>query len=68
MILNKRVSTTIRALRLSNISHRYAQQQKKIHLLNLSEECSALLHKADHIVEIRVLEGLDHHIADDRLA
>lgn len=53
---------------IENISHRYAQQQKKIHLLNLSEECSALLSKADHIVEISVLEGLDHHIADDRLA
>ena len=53
---------------IENISHRYAQQQKKIHLLNLSEECSALLNKADHIVEISVLEGIDHHIADDRLA
>jgi len=53
---------------LNNIAERYAQNKKKLHLLNLSKECSDLLGKADSIVEISILEGLEWHIADDKLA
>ncbi len=53
---------------INNITERYAEQGKNLHLLNLSKECSELLEKADNIVELSVVEDLDWHIADDRLA
>lgn len=53
---------------INNITERYAEQGKFLHLLNLSKECRELLKKADNIVELSVIEDLDWHIADDRLA
>ena len=53
---------------IENITRRYAQYDKKLHLLNLSKECNELLEKADNIVELSVIQDLDWHIADDRLA
>ena len=54
---------------INNITERYADQGKLLHLLNLSPECRELLDKADNIVEISVIEDLDwQHVADDRLA
>ena len=53
---------------INNITQRYADQKKSLHLLNLSKECQLLLDKADNIVEVSVIEDLDWHIADDRLA
>ena len=53
---------------LQNITERYGQYGKKLHLLNLSKDCQLLLDKAESIVELSVIEDLDwHHIADDRL-
>jgi SulP family sulfate permease len=53
---------------INNITERYADQGKSLHLLNLSPECLELMEKADNIVEISVIENLEWHIADDRLA
>ena len=53
---------------VNNIAERYAQVGKKLHLLNLSRECSKLLKKAESIVEISVIENLEWHIAEDSLA
>ncbi len=53
---------------LQNITERYSQNGKKLHLLNLSKECQALLGKAGNIVELSVIEGLEWHIAGDVLA
>ena len=53
---------------INNVTQRYADQGKKLHLLNLSRECTELLEKADNIVELSVVEDLEWHIADDRLA
>jgi sulfate permease, SulP family len=52
---------------IQNIAERYRQLNKKLHLLNLSKECSDLLEKADNVVEVSVLENTTWHIADDRL-
>jgi SulP family sulfate permease len=52
---------------LQNVTERYGAQGKKLHLLNLSEECKGLLEKASNIVELSVIEGLEWHIADDSL-
>ncbi|VAX27382.1 Sulfate permease, partial [hydrothermal vent metagenome] len=53
---------------LKNITERYSQNGKKLHLLNLSKECQTLLGKAGNIVELSVIEDLEWHIADDVLA
>ena len=53
---------------INNVTQRYAEQGKNLHLLNLSKECQGLMDKADNIVEISVIEDLEWHIADDRLA
>ena len=52
---------------INNITERYADQGKFLHLLNLSKECLQLLKKADNIIEVSVIENLDWHIADDLL-
>jgi len=53
---------------INNITERYADLGKFLHLLNLSVECKELLDKAESIVELSVIEDLDWHIADDKLA
>jgi len=53
---------------LQNVTERYGQNDKKLHLLNLSEDCQQLLVKADNIVELSVIEHSEWHIADDALA
>lgn len=52
---------------LQNITERYHQNGKKLHLLNLTKECKQLLVNAGNIVELSVIENLDWHIADDKL-
>ena len=52
---------------LQNISERYASNDKKLHLLNVSADCKLLLDKASNIVELTVLDNSDYHIADDKL-
>jgi len=51
---------------IQNIAERYRKAGKKLHLLNLSKDCFELLEKADHVVEVSVIETT-WHIADDRL-
>lgn len=52
---------------LQNITERYSQNKKKLHLLNLSKECAQLLKKAEGVVELSVIDDLEWHIADDSL-
>jgi len=53
---------------IQNIAIRYGQVDKKLHLLNLSRECRDLLEKAENIVEVSIIENLNWHIADNKLA
>ncbi len=52
---------------LQNVTERYEQNGKKLHLLNLSKDCNQLLDKAKGIVELSFIEDLEWHIADDQL-
>jgi SulP family sulfate permease len=52
---------------LQNITERYTQYNKKLHLLNLSDESRILLGKAGNIVELSVIEDLEWHLATDAL-
>ncbi len=50
------------------VAEKYGQLGKKLHLLNLSDECRQLIDKADNIVEVTILEGMHYELADDKLA
>lgn len=52
---------------IDNVTSRYAQAGKKLHLLNLSQDCETLLSKAENIVEVSILQDYHWHLADDRL-
>ncbi len=50
------------------VAEKYGQQGKKLHLLNLSDECRDLLSKAENIVEVTIIEDAHYQLADDQLA
>jgi len=52
---------------IQNVAERYRQANKKLHLLNLSDECNLLLEKADNIVEVSIVSNVNWHISDDTL-
>jgi len=53
---------------LNNVAEKYNQLDIKLHLINLSKESKQLLKKAKNIVEITIIEDLDWHLANDKLA
>ena len=53
---------------IHKLSEKYAENDKRLHLLNLSQECRNLLGKADGVVEVSVIEDLEWHLAVDELA
>jgi SulP family sulfate permease len=53
---------------INAMTEKYAQLDKRLHLLNLSRECRDLLHKAGNIIEVSVIEDLDWHLTEDSLA
>lgn len=52
---------------LNTVTQKYFEKGKKLHLLNLSKECRQLLHKAENIVEVTIIEDLEWHLAVDSL-
>jgi len=54
---------------INTLAARYARQDKKLHLVDLSPECTKLLDIARDMVDVKVYEDLRHwHIATDKLA
>ncbi len=53
---------------INYVAEKYGQQGKKLHLLNLSDECWKLLRKAENVVEVTIIEGVHYQLADDQLA
>ena len=53
---------------LQNIIDRYAKVNKTVMLLHVSKECRDLLTKAKNLVDVKIIENLDWHIATDQLA
>ena len=53
---------------IQNITERYGQVNKKLHLLNLSKECQSLINHADNVVEVSIIKGLNWHLAVDELS
>jgi SulP family sulfate permease len=52
---------------LQNITERYSKYDKKLHLLNLSQDCKTLLGNAKNIVELSVVDNVEWRVADDAL-
>ncbi len=50
------------------LAERYVKAGKRLHLRHLSPECRKLLHNADDLVEVNVIEDPKYRIADDQLA
>ncbi len=52
---------------IDTLAERYLNAGKRLHLRHLSSECSELLHRADNLVEVNVIEDPVYHVAVDEL-
>ncbi|MCC2616399.1 SulP family inorganic anion transporter [Aestuariibacter halophilus] len=52
---------------IDGLADKYKEQGKKLHIRHISQECNALLTKAQEYVEINVNEDPRYHIATDKL-
>jgi len=52
---------------LNSITHRYYKQGKKVHLRHLSNDCIALLNKAEAIIDINIMEDPTYKLPLDTL-
>ncbi len=53
---------------IDTLAERYLSRNKTMHLKHLNQECKQLLHKADKLVELNLIEDPDYHIVTDELA
>ena len=66
--LNARVYDHSAIEAINKLVEKYEAMGKKVHLKHLSKECSSLIIKAGHLVDVNILEDPDYHVADDELA
>lgn len=52
---------------INAIAEKYRAQDKRLHLVHLSEECAKLLEDAGDLVEVNISEDPHYHVATDRL-
>ena len=64
---NSRVADHSAIEAIDKLADRYERANKRLHLIHLSPECSMLLKKAGHFVEVNVVEDPKYHIADNKL-
>lgn len=65
--LNSRVYDHSAIEAIDKLAGKYEVLGKEIHLKHLSPECSALIAKAGHVVDVNILEDPEYHVADDAL-
>ncbi|AAZ24192.1 SulP family inorganic anion transporter [Colwellia psychrerythraea] len=53
---------------IDTLAERYLSRNKNMHLKHLNKECKELLHKADKLVELNIIEDPEYHIVSDKLA
>ncbi|WP_291065008.1 MULTISPECIES: SulP family inorganic anion transporter [unclassified Empedobacter] len=51
---------------LNVLTHRYAKQNKKVHLKHLSEDCRQLLKNADSVIEVNIIEDPTYKVMLDK--
>ncbi len=52
---------------IHSVASRYEQVGKTVYLTHLSDECRAMLHKADDLVRVSISEEPQFHVATDRM-
>ena len=50
---------------VNKLTDRYLKQGKSLHLKHLSPDCRALLHRADNLIEVNVLEDPTYKVVLD---
>jgi len=65
---NSRVADHSAIQAIDKLAERYDKVHKRLHLKHLSPECSLLLKKAGHLVEVNVIEDPNYHVAVDKEA
>lgn len=63
--LNAKVMDQSAIEAINKLADKYLQENKQIHLRHLSEDCRALIKKADDICDVNVLEDPDYFVAID---
>lgn len=53
---------------INNLTAKYKNLDKKLHLRHLSYECKKLIKDADDILELNIIEDPKYHVADNALA
>lgn len=53
---------------INNLTERYLQKGKILHLKHLAPDCKKLLKNADSIIDVNILEDPQYHVADNKLA
>ncbi|MGI2136390.1 SulP family inorganic anion transporter [Shewanella baltica] len=64
---NSRVADHSALEAIDTLAERYVNAGKKLHLIHLSADCKALLHKAGNLVEVNQLDDPHYKVADDKL-
>lgn len=53
---------------IDNLTDKYAQVNKTLHIKHVSADCQQLIKNADKIIDINVIEDPKYKVADDKLA
>jgi len=64
---NSRVADHSAIEAIDKLAERYERAEKRLHLKHLTPECTQLLKKAGHLVEVNMVEDPQYHVADDKL-
>ncbi|MCT7945780.1 SulP family inorganic anion transporter [Shewanella septentrionalis] len=64
---NSRVADHSALEAIDTLAERYGNAGKKLHLIHLSADCKALLHKAGNLVEVNQLDDPHYKVGDDKL-
>jgi SulP family sulfate permease len=50
---------------LNKLTERYLKSGKKVHLKHLSQDCRRLLHNADNLIDVNIMEDPKYKVLSD---
>ena len=50
---------------IDTLANRYKRNERRLHLLHLSQDCKRLLSRVDDMIEVNVVEDPDYFVAVD---
>lgn len=66
--MNSRVLDHSAIQAINRLAEKYEALGREIHFKHLSKDCSQLISKAGHLVDVNIMEDPGYHIAEDELA